>query len=71
MLSVQGISCDYMEFMRSGRVKARWRTYSGWREREREKIALAHPCRRLEAIFKEIRSSPIVDCGSQAGLSSG
>lgn len=40
-------------------------------ERERERKALTHPRRRLEAIFKEIRSSPIVDCGSQAGLSSG
>lgn len=40
-------------------------------EREREREALTHPRRRLEAIFKEIRSSPIVDCGSQAGLSSG
>lgn len=40
-------------------------------DEEREREALTHPRRRLEAIFKEIRSSPIVDCGSQAGLSSG
>lgn len=57
---------------RPGRAKARWRTY-GLRveDEEREREALAHPHRRLETIFKEIRSSPIVDCGSQAGLSSG
>lgn len=45
---------------------------SSWKKRKREKKkALAHLRRRLEAIFKEIRSSPIADCGSQAGLSSG